>query len=204
MDRIEEERGAGFIGSHLTIHISENYPEYNVIVIDKLDYCGSIKNLSSIINREKNSNFTFYKGNIMDPSLLHQIFKNHSIDTVIHLAASSHVDPFTFTNNNYMGTHVLLECCRQYHQNISRFIYFSTDEVYGGENSNELNENTILQPTNPYSASKAAADLLVQSYFKSFNIPTIITRSNNVYGPFQYPEKIIPKFISLLSNKNPW
>jgi dTDP-glucose 4,6-dehydratase len=134
-----------------------------------------------------------------------------TIDTVIHFAAQSHVetsfsDALKYTHDNIVGTHTLLECCRMYGK-IEKFIHISTDEVYGEsmleENENKKNENSILCPTNPYAATKAAAELIVKSYYHSFKMPIIITRGNNVYGPNQYPEKVIPLFIKLLKENKP-
>ncbi|KYQ90828.1 putative dTDP-D-glucose 4 [Tieghemostelium lacteum] len=204
--------GLGFIGSHLSIFLTKKYPFYNIIVLDKLDYSSNQKNISEISSAR---NFKFYHGNILNFELLDSIFLNEKIDVVLHLAAYTHVDhsfsnSIRFTENNVMGTNVILECSKKH--NVKRFIYVSTDEVYGCEmisdkeqqqqnaNGGACEKLTRIQPTNPYSASKAAAELLVQAYQRSFGLPTIITRGNNVYGPFQYPEKIIPKFITLLSS----
>jgi dTDP-glucose 4,6-dehydratase len=143
--------------------------------------------------------------------LVRYVLENNKIDTVIHFAAQSHVqnsfeDSLQYTNDNVVGTHTLLECCRRY-GNIERFIHISTDEVYGEsmleENEEKKNEESILCPTNPYAASKAAAELIAKSYYHSFKMPIIITRGNNVYGPNQYPEKLIPLFIELLINNKP-
>ncbi|KAK5582580.1 hypothetical protein RB653_004165 [Dictyostelium firmibasis] len=209
--------GAGFIGSHLAIYLTKKYKNSKIIVLDKLDYCSNINNLSCV---SKELNFKFYKGNILDSELLEKIFEKEKIDIVIHLAAYTHVDnsfkqSIKFTENNILGTHYLLETCKN--NKLKKFIYVSTDEVYGSglidkeeeEEDNDdnynydkslNNEKSILKPTNPYSASKAGAEHLVQSYYKSFKLPSIITRANNIYGPKQYPEKIIPKFINLLLN----
>ncbi|KAI9034477.1 hypothetical protein DFJ74DRAFT_21672 [Hyaloraphidium curvatum] len=173
------------------------YPEYNIISFDKLDYCASLNNCRSL---ESLPNFSFVKGDITSVDLVLYVLQEKNVDTIIHFAAQSHVDnsfgdSFEFTKNNVVGTHVLLEAARL--QNIKKMIHISTDEVYGEADSNLL-EEAVLQPTNPYSASKAAAEMLVKAYSKSFNLPVIITRSNNVYGPYQYPEKVIPKFVCLL------
>ncbi|EGG17326.1 putative dTDP-D-glucose 4,6-dehydratase [Cavenderia fasciculata] len=199
--------GAGFIGSHLTIHLCKKYIQSNarIIVLDKLDYCSSLKNLSEI---EHYTNYRFYKGSILEKKLVKQILTDESIDTVIHLAAYSHVDAsfkdsLKFTKNNIMGTHVLLDECRKY-GGIQRFINVSTDEVYGSQpEQTDIDEQCNYRPTNPYSASKASAELLVLSFHQSFSFPIIITRCNNVYGPNQFPEKLIPKFINQLLNQNP-
>lgn len=198
--------GAGFIGSNVLIHLVKKYPEYKFINFDKLDYCSSLKNLDEISDLP---NYTFVKGDICSSDLVLHIFKEHNVDTVMHFAAQTHVDnsfgnSFAFTQNNIMGTHVLLQCSREY--GIKRFIHVSTDEVYGeghddGTPSNET--STMLTPTNPYAATKAAAEHLVQSYKISFGLPVIITRGNNVYGPRQFPEKLIPKFCNLMMRDRP-
>lgn len=192
--------GAGFIGSNVVIHLVKKYPNYNIINLDKFDYCSSAKNLDEI---KSYPNHKVIKGNILSPDLVNYLLEEEKIDTIMHFAAQTHVDnsfgnSFLFTENNIMGTHVLLEAAKVH--NIRRFIHVSTDEVYGGIGHTEPhNEKTLLQPTNPYAATKAGAELLVQSYHKSFSLPTIITRGNNVYGPRQYPEKLIPKFTCLLN-----
>ncbi|KAJ2995151.1 hypothetical protein HDV02_001036 [Globomyces sp. JEL0801] len=195
--------GAGFIASYVTRHFTIQYPEYNVICYDKLDYCATKNNINCL---NSYPNFKFINGDITDANTTLQIMKNNKIDTIFHFAAQSHVDlsfgnSYAFTHNNVFGTHVLLECSLQ--ANIQRFIHVSTDEVYGesGDQENELLESSILSPTNPYAATKAAAEMLVNAYYKSFKLPIIIIRSNNIFGPHQFPEKIIPKFICLLHRK---
>merc|ERR1712054_47969 len=165
-----------------------------------MDYCSSLKNLGEI---EDLPNYKFVKGNILSADLLKYVFEQEQIDTVIHAAAQTHVDnsfgnSFTFTENNVMGTHCLLECAKNHR--ITRFVHVSTDEVYGSSYEAELSkvEGDVLEPTNPYAATKAAAENMVKSYWHSFDLPVIITRGNNVYGPHQYPEKVIPKFIRRL------
>ena len=191
----------GFIGSNFLLEMVKKYKSYNFIGIDIMSYCSSMKNFEEIMNYD---NFIFIKTNINNLNFLNYIFKKYNIDTVIHFAAYTHVDDsfgnsINFTKNNVLGTHILLEVSNK--NNIKRFIHVSTDEVYGNNNNNISNENTLLEPTNPYAASKASAEHIVKSYYKSFNLPIIITRSNNIYGPKQYPEKVIPKFILRL-NKN--
>jgi UDP-glucose 4,6-dehydratase len=193
---------AGFIASHVCIELVNNHPEYNVIGFDKVDYCSSVHNLDSI--RAK-ANFEFVRGDIRSADLIAFLFKSRNIDTVLHLAAQTHVDnsfgnSLQFTENNILGTHVLLECAKVHH--IRRFVHISTDEVYGEVGPNETHateSERLLAPTNPYAATKAAAEYLVLAYAKSFGLPVIITRGNNVYGPHQFPEKLIPKFSILLS-----
>ncbi|AEO68920.1 uncharacterized protein THITE_2118740 [Thermothielavioides terrestris NRRL 8126] len=198
--------GAGFIASWLVRHLTLTYPHaYNVISFDKLDYCSSLNNTMVLNDRR---NFAFYQGDITDPRDVLDCLERYNIDTIFHFAAQSHVDlsfgnSYTFTHTNVYGTHVLLESAKKV--GIKRFIHVSTDEVYGEvkDDDDDLLESSILAPTNPYAASKAAAEMLVHSYQKSFKLPAIIVRSNNVYGPHQYPEKIIPKFTCLLARSKP-
>jgi dTDP-glucose 4,6-dehydratase len=197
--------GCGFIASNFINHIS-NTQKYNIINIDAMYYCANEENVKKDI---RNSDYyTFVKGNICSEDLINHILTMHKIDMVIHFAAQSHVqnsfeDSLQFTKDNILGTHVLLESCRKYGK-IQKFIHVSTDEVYG-ESMNNINEthkteHSILCPTNPYAATKASAELIAQSYNHSYNMPIVITRGNNVYGPNQYPEKLIPRFIQQLQN----
>ncbi|KAG2222509.1 hypothetical protein INT45_012823 [Circinella minor] len=194
--------GAGFIGSFLVRKLVVLYPEYHIYVVDKLDYCGSLHNLKSV---SEFPNYTFIKGDITSSDFMAFVLKEKKIDVIFHLAAQTHVDnsfgdSFEFTKNNVMGTHVMLEAAKVHR--VKRFIHVSTDEVYGEVVSRpDCREDSILQPTNPYSATKAAAECLVKAYHHSFNLPIMITRSNNVYGPYQYPEKITSKFICSLLRK---
>lgn len=172
-------------------HLTLNYADaYNIVSFDKLDYCSSLNNTRFLIGKP---NFTFYHGDITQPNEVVDCMERFRIDTVLHFAAQSHVDlsfgnSYSFTHTNVYGTHVLLESAKKV--GIKRFIHISTDEVYGEvkDDEDEMLESSILSPTNPYAASKAAAEMLVQSYQKSFKLPVIIVRSNNVYGPHQYPE----------------
>lgn len=171
-------------------HLVLTYPQaYNIVSFDKLDYCSSLNNTRTLSDKH---NFTFHYGDITHPSEVLDCMEQHNIDTVLHFAAQSHVDlsfgnSYGFTHTNVYGTHVLLETAKKVA--IKRFIHISTDEVYGEvSDDDELVESSILAPTNPYAASKAAAEMLVHSYQKSFKLPVIIVRSNNVYGPHQYPE----------------
>lgn len=185
-------------------HLVLQYPHYYIICFDKLDYCASKNNLGSVKGK---SNYYFVEGDITNANQVSAVLKEHRIDTILHLAALSHVDrsfggdSYEFTEVNAYGTHVLLESCKAY-GSIRRFIHVSTDEVYGEvhDSDDDLLESAILAPTNPYSASKAAADMLVNAYYKSFKLPVLIVRCNNVYGAHQFPEKIIPKFICLLQS----
>ncbi|KAK4238947.1 dTDP-D-glucose 4,6-dehydratase [Achaetomium macrosporum] len=198
--------GAGFIACWLVRHLTLTYPHaYNIVSFDKLDYCSSLNN-TRILNDRRN--FTFYQGDVTNPSEVLDCLERYNVDTIFHFAAQSHVDlsfgnSYTFTHTNVYGTHVLLESAKKV--GIRRFIHVSTDEVYGEvkDDDDDLLESSILAPTNPYAASKAAAEMLVHSYQKSFKLPAIIVRSNNVYGPHQYPEKIIPKFTCLLARHKP-
>ncbi|KAL1519307.1 hypothetical protein AB1Y20_022834 [Prymnesium parvum] len=197
--------GAGFIASHVVIQLVKQYPHYNVVCFDKLDYCSSLKNLVEV---ENCPNYKFVKGNLLSADLLRYVIETEQIDTIIHAAAQTHVDnsfgnSFAFTENNVMGTHVLAETAKSC--GIERFIHVSTDEVYGSSYDGEERhvESDVLEPTNPYAATKAAAENIVKSYWHSFKLPVIITRGNNVYGPHQYPEKVVPKFIRRLVKGEP-
>lgn len=192
----------GFIGSHLVVNLVRQYPNIQFIGIDKETYCSNPKHIEEI---QHEKNFTYVKLDLLDIEPLNDLFATYPIDMVIHLAAYSHVDlsfqqSLLFTHNNVVATHHLLEVARVHA--VKRFIYFSTDEVYGTQDA-YLNEDAMLDPTNPYSASKAAADMLARSYYHSFKLPVIVTRCNNVFGPKQYPEKVIPKFICRLLQGKP-
>jgi UDP-glucose 4,6-dehydratase len=168
-------------------------------------YCASEDNID--IDIRNSERYKLIKGNLCSYDLVYHVIVNYKIDYVIHFAAQSHVqnsfeDALQYTKDNVVGTHNLLEATRKYGK-VKKFIHVSTDEVYGESmiehNETKKTEESILCPTNPYAATKASAELIAQSYYYSFNMPIIITRGNNVYGPNQYPEKIIPKFIKLLS-----
>eukprot|EP00560_Eucampia_antarctica_P009513 CAMPEP_0197823946 /NCGR_PEP_ID=MMETSP1437-20131217/1265_1 /TAXON_ID=49252 ORGANISM="Eucampia antarctica, Strain CCMP1452" /NCGR_SAMPLE_ID=MMETSP1437 /ASSEMBLY_ACC=CAM_ASM_001096 /LENGTH=351 /DNA_ID=CAMNT_0043423375 /DNA_START=32 /DNA_END=1087 /DNA_ORIENTATION=- len=199
--------GAGLIASHAAILLCKKYPQYNIVVYDKLDYCACLENLCEIRDLP---NFKFIKGDICSADIVAHVFKTEKIDTIMHFAAQTHVDnsfgnSFAFTESNTYGTHVLLESAKNC-DTVRRFIHVSTDEVYGeGEDfdAKPMEEDHILEPTNPYAATKAGAEFLVKAYHRSFKLPCIITRGNNVYGPHQYPEKLIPKFINLLLRDRP-
>ena len=194
--------GAGFIASHVAIRLCEL--NYKVVVYDKLDYNACLTNLEALFDLP---NFKFVKGDITSPDLLSYVLRKEKIDTILHFAAQTHVDnsfgnSFAFTQTNIYGTHVLLESAKASGL-IQRFIHVSTDEVYGGGESDQANTDTVLEPKNPYAATKAAAEFLVKSYYRSFQLPTIVTRGNNVYGPHQFPEKLIPKFTNQLLRDMP-
>ena len=197
--------GAGFIGSNFINMFATKYPHINIINFDALYYCANENNIDKSIQQSKN--YSFINGNLKSFDLLKHIFQTNQITHVIHFAAQSHVqnsfeDSLQYTMDNIVGTHNLLEVNRKYNKHLIKFIHVSTDEVYGESmldvDENHKTEQSVLCPTNPYAATKASAELLAQSYNHSFKMPIIITRGNNVYGPNQYPEKLIPKFIMLL------
>ncbi|KAF5766537.1 putative dTDP-glucose 4,6-dehydratase, NAD(P)-binding domain, rmlD-like substrate binding protein [Helianthus annuus] len=198
---------AGFIASHVANRLVRTYPDYKIVVLDKLDYCSNLKNLNP---SRSSANFKFVKGDIASADLVNYLLITESIDTIMHFAAQTHVDnsfgnSFEFTKNNIYGTHVLLEACKVT-GGIKRFIHVSTDEVYGETEEDAVvgnHEASQLLPTNPYSATKAGAEMLVMAYGRSYGLPVITTRGNNVYGPNQYPEKLIPKFLLLSMRGKP-
>ncbi|MCK4385216.1 MAG: dTDP-glucose 4,6-dehydratase [candidate division Zixibacteria bacterium] len=187
--------GAGFIGSNFVQYILSQYPGYKIVNLDKLTYAGNLDNLSDV---EDNSNYQFIKGDICDQRLVESIVEE-KIDVIVNFAAETHVDrsiydPTIFVKTNVFGTQALLESALKF--KIKRFIQISTDEVYGSSTKGFFTESSPLLPNSPYSASKASADLLVRSYFKTFGLSAVITRSTNNYGPYQFPEKLIPLFIT--------
>ena len=194
--------GAGFIGSNFVRYMVDKYPEYDIINLDALTYSGNLENLKDIENKE---NYSFVKGDIRDKSIVDDLVKK--CDYVINFAAESHVDrsifdPEIFIKSNVLGTQVLLNASKKF--GVEKYIQISTDEVYGtlGE-SGYFTENTPLQPNSPYSASKAGGDLITRAYFETFDLPMNITRCSNNYGPYQFPEKLIPLMISnALENKS--
>jgi UDP-glucose 4,6-dehydratase len=198
---------AGFIASHVANRLMRNYPHYKIVVLDKLDYCSNLKNL---LPSKASQNFKFVKGDIGSADLVNYLLITEGIDTIMHFAAQTHVDnsfgnSFEFTKNNIYGTHVLLEACKVT-GTVCRFIHVSTDEVYGETEADAIvgnHEASQLLPTNPYSATKAGAEMLVMAYGRSYGLPVITTRGNNVYGPNQFPEKLIPKFILLAMQGKP-
>lgn len=188
--------GAGFIASHFLVYMVKKYPAYNFYNLDILDYCATLKRVQDV---EDSPNYEFIRGDMCSMDLVDYVMKQKKIDTVMHFGAKTDVcssfgDSLKYTTTNVVGTHVLLESSTK--NNIRRFIHVSTDEVYGCVGDTAAHEETsLLAPTNPYSATKTAAEFLVKSYAKSFNLPVVISRGNNVFGPSQYPEKVIPKFI---------
>ena len=189
--------GAGFIGSCFVRHILNTYPDYRVINLDALTYCGNLDNLKDV---ENNPNYRFVHGNICDKRLVREL--TGQVDLVVNFAAESHVDnsikrPEIFVETNIQGTLNLLQASKE--MGIKRFLQVSTDEVYGTlGKTGYFYETTPLAPNSPYSASKAGADLLVRAYGETYSLPVLITRCSNNYGPYQYPEKLIPFFISRL------
>ena len=186
--------GLGFIGSNFVTWILENRPEFFIINVDKCNYCANPKNVPS------HPRHVQIRADITDQHEMKRVFDKYTPDVVIHFAAQSHVDasfgtPVQYTIDNVLGTHVLVHAAYEYGR-LQKFIHISTDEVYGEVDLDEIShEKSLLDPTNPYAASKAGAEFIVRSYGHSFNFPWIITRGNNVFGPKQYPEKLIPKFI---------
>ena len=201
--------GAGFIGSHVVRLFVEKYPDYNIFNLDALTYAGNLENLSDI---ENVSNYTFIKGDIADESFINKLFEKHRFDSVIHLAAESHVDksienPLAFVKTNVIGTMVLLNAFKslwQHDFSNKLFYHVSTDEVYGtlGEIGLFI-ETTSYDPNSPYSASKASSDHFVRAYGETYNLPYVITNCSNNYGQNQFPEKLIPLFINNILNHKP-
>ncbi len=189
--------GAGFIGSCFIRHIINKYPDYKILNLDALTYAGNIENLDDI---KDNKNYAFFHGNINDKKLVRDLVAE--ADCVVNFAAESHVDrsiegPEIFVDTNIRGTLNLLQNAKDL--GVDRFIQISTDEVYGSLGTNGFfTETSPLSPNSPYSASKASADMLVRAYFETYKLPVLITRCSNNYGPYQYPEKLIPFFISKL------
>lgn len=197
--------GCGFIGSNFINSYWRKNSECNIVNIDAMYYCADVNNVDEIVRNS--SRYILFKTNLCTCDISY-ILEKYDIDNVIHFAAQSHVqnsfsESLQYTRDNILGTHVLLEACRLYGK-LEKFIHVSTDEVYGEsmmrEGETKKTEESVLCPTNPYAATKAAAELIAQSYYHSFKMPIIITRGNNVYGPNQYPEKLIPRFIEQLKN----
>lgn len=198
MKKIVITGGAGFIGSHIIDEFSERYPQAQITVLDKMTYAADIQNIIHHIEKE---NFWLLVGDLRDSNICRQAVAG--ADLVIHAAAESHVDnsfgnSIEFSRTNVEGTHCLMEACRQ--EKVPRIIHVSTDEVYGEIIDGAAHEDSPMLPTNPYSASKAAAEMIINSYKKSFNLPVIIVRANNIFGTRQFPEKLIPKFMMLLAS----
>lgn len=194
--------GAGFIGSNFIHFMLKKYPGYKIINLDKLTYAGNLENLRDI---EDSPNYEFVKGDIADRDIVRDIFTGEKINAVINFAAESHVDrsiedPGVFIQTDVYGTFVLLEAVKQYNCDI--FLQISTDEVYGSIAEGSFKETDPLEPNSPYSASKAGAEMIVRSFNKTYGTPILITRTSNNFGPYQYPEKLIPLFVTnLIDNK---
>ncbi len=203
MKKILVTGGAGFIGSNFINYILKSRDDYFIVNFDKLTYAGNLENLK---DSEKNKNYVFVKGDICNTELVNYVFKKYDIKYVINFAAESHVDRSIsgseiFFRTNVIGTNVLLEASRRF--NVEKFLQISTDEVYGSLGPTGLfTEKTPISPNSPYSASKAAADMMVQAFNHTYGLPTLITRCSNNYGPLQFPEKLIPlMIINALQNK---
>lgn len=202
--------GAGFIGSHVVRLFVNKYPDYRIVNLDKLTYAGNLANLRDIENAP---NYTFVKADICDYDTIREVFRKYDIDGVIHLAAESHVDrsikdPFTFARTNVMGTLSLLQAAKeQWNGNWEgkRFYHISTDEVYGALqfDGTLFTEETRYDPHSPYSAAKASSDHFVRAYHDTYGLPTIVTNCSNNYGPYQFPEKLIPLFINNIRHGRP-
>jgi dTDP-glucose 4,6-dehydratase len=191
--------GAGFIGSNFIHYMLENYSEYEIVCLDKLTYAGNLSNLEQVLNH---NNFTFVKGDITDQGFIENLFGSNGFDTVVNFAAESHVDrsisgPAVFLETNYTGVFNLVEVIRKYPS--IRFHQVSTDEVYGDLPLDRpdllFNEQSSFRPSSPYSATKAAADLLVLAYYRTYGLKVTVSHSSNNYGPYQFPEKLIPLVI---------
>lgn len=202
--------GAGFIGSHVVRLFVNKYPDYRIVNLDKLTYAGNLNNLRDI---EDKPNYTFVRGDICDYGLMGDIMRRYNIDGVMHLAAESHVDrsirdPFTFARTNVMGTLTLLQAAKDWWNGDwtgKRFYHISTDEVYGalGFDGTLFTETTRYDPHSPYSASKASSDHFVRAFHDTYGMPTIVTNCSNNYGPYQFPEKLIPLFINNIRHGKP-
>lgn len=199
--------GAGFIGSNFIYYMAEKYPSYKLVCIDALTYAGNKKTLDKIMGSD---NFSFVHGDITDASLIDGLFAKENFDIVVNFAAESHVDrsikdPGLFLKTNILGTQVLMDACRKY--KVARFHQVSTDEVYGDLPLNRpdlfFTEETPIHTSSPYSASKASADLLVIAYNRTFGLPATISRCSNNYGPYQFPEKLIPLMIQKAQKNEP-
>ncbi len=201
--------GAGFIGSHVVRRFVQNYPNYHIYNLDALTYAGNLENIKDI---ESATNYTFLKGDIVDENYINQIFNQYKFDGVLHLAAESHVDrsiedPLSFVRTNVIGTMNLLNAARKLwkdNMDDKRFYHISTDEVYGSLGAEGLfTETTSYDPNSPYSASKASSDHFVRAYGETYGLPYVLTNCSNNYGPYHFPEKLIPLFINnIINNKS--
>jgi dTDP-glucose 4,6-dehydratase len=190
--------GAGFIGSNFVRYMLQQYPDYHVVVFDKLTYAGNLDNLKDIVG-EYPDRYAFEKGDIADAARVDEVMQDYGIDAIVNFAAETHVDrslmePDAFIKTDVYGTYVLLEAAKQY--GIERYHQVSTDEVYGQVLTGSSVESDPLHTRSPYSASKAAGDLMCIAYYTSFGVPVTVTRGSNNIGPHQYPEKVVPLFIT--------
>lgn len=200
--------GAGFIGSHLVRLMVNKYPEYHIVNLDALTYAGNLENLKDI---EEKPNYTFVKADITDAAVIQELFAAHEFDGVIHLAAESHVDrsisnPMSFIETNIVGTVVLLNAAKHSWQDFAgkRFYHVSTDEVYGTlGDTGYFTEETPYDPRSPYSASKASSDHLVRAYYHTYGLPVVLSNCSNNYGPYQFPEKLLPLMINNIQHNKP-
>jgi dTDP-glucose 4,6-dehydratase len=188
--------GAGFIGSNFVRYMIRKYPEYTLVVYDKLTYAGNLNNLLDVHDDPR---YRFVRGDIADKHTLEQAIREHRIDTLVNFAAETHVDrsilePDAFIHTDVVGTYVLLEAMRQF--GLERFHQVSTDEVYGSIPDGFFKEGDPLEPNSPYSASKAGGELMVRAYHETYGLNTVVTRGSNTFGPYQYPEKVAPLFIT--------
>jgi dTDP-glucose 4,6-dehydratase len=195
--------GAGFIGSAFVRIMVNKYPHYNIIVLDKLTYAGNLNNLLDVHDQP---NYAFERGDIADRDVLKRVIEQHHIDTIVNFAAESHVDrsilaPDAFIHTDVVGTYILLDVARS--MGVMRFHQVSTDEVYGSIPEGFFKEGDPLEPNSPYSASKAGGELMVRAYQVTYGMHTTVTRGSNTYGPYQYPEKIAPFFITLALQDRP-
>ena len=190
--------GLGFIGSNFVRHMLDEHKEIAITNLDAKTYAGNPENLTDI---ETDSRYSFVCGNICDHTLVESVFSDHDIDIVVHFAAESHVDrsirdSTTFVTTNVLGTQTLLDAALRH--DCKKFVHVSTDEVYGSTDKGSFRESDPLNPSSPYSASKAASDLIARAFFITHNLPVIVTRCTNNFGPYQYPEKLIPFFVTNL------
>ncbi|WP_376777065.1 dTDP-glucose 4,6-dehydratase [Flavobacterium covae] len=201
--------GAGFIGSHVVRQFTNKYPNYHIYNLDALTYAGNLENIKDIEDKE---NYTFLKGDIVDADFINEIFKKYQFEGVLHLAAESHVDrsikdPLAFVKTNIIGTVNLLNAAKMIWEgnyDAKRFYHISTDEVYGTLGQTGLfTESTAYDPNSPYSASKASSDHFVRAYGETYGLPYVLTNCSNNYGPYHFPEKLIPLFINNIINKKP-
>jgi dTDP-glucose 4,6-dehydratase len=195
--------GAGFIGSNFVRYLLDRYPSYNVVVYDKLTYAGNLDNLEAV---SQNPRYKFIRGDIADRSAVSRALEMNEIDTVVNFAAETHVDrsilnPDAFIQTDVVGVYVLLDESRKH--GVERFLHVSTDEVYGSIAEGYFREGDPLEPNSPYAASKAGGELMVRAYHVTYGLNTVVTRGSNTYGPYQYPEKLLPLFITNAIDNEP-